>query len=198
MASTSGPGPSSSGPTDIIDPPGEGADQGVGDSTGGPVPPAAASYGWPTWIRRSIITVALLGCAGLIVWANGHSDAGKTPKDPDPVIVSQFPPQGGQAPRQTPITVELKPGYDGRLTINGIAIPESEMDQARDPATVDPKDLAQNGLRPNNHNHVSFAPGPGKVIEQLPSGPVYASVHYFPDHRSPSLGRTISWTFDVD
>lgn len=162
----------------------------------GTVPPIT-SYGWPTWLRRTIIAVLLVGCAGLLVWANGFSDAGTTPKDQDPVIVSQAPPPGGTALRQTTIGAELQSGYDGRLTINGIAVPESQMEGARDPATVDPDDLKKNGLRPNNHNRVYFTPGPGKVIEKLPAGQVFVSIRYFKDRLPGGAGRAISWTFTV-
>jgi hypothetical protein len=94
------------------------------------------------------------------------------------------------------VFVDLKPGYDGRLTINGIAIPEAEMDGARDPRTVSAEDLAANGLRPNNRNHVGFTPGPGKIIESFDSGILRISVNYFRDRR-PENNRTISWTATV-
>ena len=166
------------------------------DAPSAAAPPTVATYGWPTWLRRTLITLALIGCAGLLYWGGHRSDAGKTPKDADPAIVRQYPPPGGTALSQATVGVELRSGYDGRLVINGIAIPEAQMEGARDPATVDPKDLKENGLRPNNRNHVAFTPGPGKVIEKLPEGTIYVSVQYFPERRNHDAGRTIDWTFN--
>ena len=217
MASTTGSESVDPGSTQVVDPPADPTDgpstpaaappndggSGDGDAprTGGPgggnTPVSPVSYGWPNWLRRSIITVLLLGCLSLLVYANNRAHVGERAKDLDPVIIQQIPPPDGRALRQTTISADLKSGYDGRLTIDGVPIPESQMDGARDPSTVDAADLKANGLRPNNHNHVAFTPGAGKVIESLDSGPVIIVLHYFPDHRSESLGRTITWTINV-
>jgi hypothetical protein len=160
-----------------------------------PPAPPVPSYGWPTWLRRTIIGVLLVICVGLMAWAGHRSSAGKPVKDKDPVIVLQSPAPGATDIRQVSIGANLRFGYDGRLTINGIAIPESQMDGARDPATLDARDLKENGLRPNNRNSVYFTPGPGKIIDKIPSGTVYVSLRYFPERRPNAGGRTITWTF---
>ena len=72
------------------------------------------------------------------------------------------------------------------------------MQGAVDPSTLTAEELKQYGLRPNNRNSVAFQPGPGKVIERLPTGQVQASVRYFRDRRNPNAGRTVTWTFNVD
>lgn len=178
-----------------IDPPsapaGATGDQGV-------APVRAPSYGWPNWLRRSIITVALVFCGVLLVYTGHRAQVGKTPKDRDPVILVQTPPPGGSGLRQSTVSADLKVGYDGRLVINGLPIPEAQMDGARDPSTVAPDDLKANGLRPNNHNHVAFTPGPGKVIEKFDPGQLTISLQYFRDHQARSTGRTITWVVNVD
>lgn len=178
--------------------PADGGDGHDGPDDGSPLPGAAPGrVGWPTWVRRSIIAVALVGCAVLLVWVNSRADVGTPERDRDPAIVAQFPAPGSRALRQTTVGAELKAGYDGRLTINGVAIPEAEMEGARDPAAVDPVDLAQNGLRPNNRNRVFFTPGPGKSIETFDTGSVIIQVQYFRERRATSTGRTVSWTIAV-
>ena len=176
----------------VTDPP-------TADQAAPPAPPAAANpdatYGWPTWVRRSIIAVVLVACAALLVWGNHRSIAGKPPKSLDPAVVKQTPPPGGTDLRQATVGAYLQPGYDGRLIINGISIPEAQMVGARDPATVDAKDLQQNGLRPNNRNTVLFTPGPGKVITKLPEGTVYVILRYFPERRPNAGSRTVTWSF---
>ena len=82
-------------------------------------------------------------------------------------------------------------------TIDGVAVPEEQMEGARDPADVDPEDLAENGLRPNNRNRVYFQPGPGKVIEEFDSGLVTIELSYFKE-RQPDTARTVRWQIRVD
>ena len=180
--------------TQVSDPSVDDADApgaaGPGDTPGAGDPP----FGWPSWLRRSIIGGALVLCAVLMVVGYNAADHGENVKDRDPTILTQFPPPGGQAVRQTTVGVDLKPGYDGRLTINGIAIPEQDMDGARDPREVSDADMKANGLRPNNHNRVYFTPGPGKVIEKFNEGTLRIAVRYFRDGQPNSGGRTVSWT----
>jgi hypothetical protein len=179
--------------TQVSDPPTGNAANGSGPMSGS----RDHSSGWPTWLRRTVIGVTLVVAAGLLVFSYRSADHGTNTKDADPAIVRQFPPPGGTAPRQTTVGADLKPGYDGRLTVNGVAIPEGDMVGARDPQTVSADDLAANGLRPNNHNSVYFTPGPGKAIEKFDPGTVRISVQYFKDRQNHQGGRVISWTINV-
>ena len=87
-------------------------------------------------------------------------------------------------------------GYDGRLTVNGVAIPETDMDGAI-PVTsreYDPK----LGPRPNNRNEVLFTPGKGKVIETYGTGDVTLTLRYWNIARGQRSARTLSWHFTVN
>jgi hypothetical protein len=174
-----------------------GTADGDGTPPGSPSPAPAAQSGLPTWARRSIIAVVLLSALAVAVWGAQSADSSGNEVVNDGAVISLFPVEGGQALRQTRVGAELTPGYDGRLTVNGIAIPEEQMEGARDPATVDPSDLEQNGLRPNNRNSVYFKPGPGKVIEEFDQGPVTISLRYFEDLQEDTA-RTVTWTIRVD
>ena len=154
----------------------------------------------PTWARRTIIAVLLVGTfAAFLVWGVGSADPGTT--NLGDAIVTLTPGQGAQVPIQTAVGADLKPGYDGRLTItNGgqtYVIPEEQMEGARDPATVAPDDLAKNGLRPNNRNSVYFKPGPGKVIEEFTQGEMTITMRYFPERREDQA-ESVTWTIRVD
>lgn len=149
------------------------------------------------WARRLVILALLVG-AGAILWYGGSRAQTGLPTDRDPVIVAQFPAPDARALRQTELGAELKTGYDGRLVINGTAIPESQMQGAVDPKTLTAAELARYGVRPNNRNRVLFLPGPGKVIESLPTGEVEIVLRYFKDRQDEGTGRTIRWTVHVD
>lgn len=150
------------------------------------------------WPRRLLIGALLVFAFGVLFVTGRNADTDGRSGDLDPVIVTQTPPPGGRALRQSEVGAMLQPGYDGRLTINGIDIPEGQMVGAIDPSTVTPAQLKKYGLRPNNRNTVMFQPGPGKILESLPSGQVQVVLRYFRDLRNQNTGRTVTWTFNVD
>ncbi len=177
---------------------GTGTAAGSAGGTGATSPEGPAGYRpWPRWVRRSVVIVVLVVAVAVLVLAGRRSQVGQAAKDADPVVVAQLPPPDGRALRQTEVGAELKVGYDGRLVVNGVAIPEEQLEGAIDPTTVSPRELAQFGIRPNKRNSVFFQPGPGKVIESFDTGPVAIELRYFKDRQARATGRTISWTITV-
>jgi len=160
------------------------------------VPPVTAPPS--SWLRRIVIGALLVFCVVLAAKGCRHTDTSNAAGDQDPVIVSQTPLPGSHALSQSEVSAVLLQGYDGRLTINGIAIPEGQMEGAVDPSSMSAADFRKYGLRPNNRNTVAFQPGPGKVLTSLPTGEVTVTVHYFRDRLNQQGGRTVSWSFTVD
>jgi len=176
------------------------ADTEIADDTEQPAleAPAPVSIGgWPDWLRRTVIGVLLVGAFGFAWWMVASSNNGQTNDLDRNVIISLTPNEGAQALRQTEVGANLAAGYDGRLTINGIAIPEDQMVGARDPSLVSPKDFEQNGLRANNHNQVFFKPGAGKVIEKFEPGTVDITLRYFKDGQPNEGVGTVRWSIKV-
>lgn len=165
-----------------------------------PTPPATVGGDDETPARRLLriaATTVVLALAAAI-FAYGCSK-GQTADEAasNPAIVAQFPAPGGRALRQTDLGAELLVGYDGRLTINGIDIPEEQMEGAVDPSTLSEQELRQFGVRPSSRNRVVFRPGPGKVIESLDPGPVTIVLRYFKDRRESTTARVVTWTATV-
>jgi hypothetical protein len=160
-----------------------------------PPPAPEPTGGWPNWLRRTLIGVALLTAFASAAWLIGGTEPNENADLDKSVIISLTPNDGAQALRQTQVGADLAVGYDGRLTINGIEIPEDQMVGARDPAQVSPEDLAQNGLRANNRNQVYFKPGPGKVIETFESGTVDITLRYFREGQPGEGAGTVRWSF---
>ena len=155
-------------------------------------PPELDRYKWP---RRLLMIGALaLGLAFVVYTiqrspesaSNGHTSA-------DPAILQQVPAPGSHVLQQTSIGVELTAGYDGRISVNGTAIPEDEMDGAAPPGSpaYDPR----YGVRPNNKQHVFFTAGPGKVISKFPTAKVQVSVRYWQIVHGESSERFVNWSF---
>lgn len=160
-----------------------------------PPPAPEPTGGWPNWLRRTLIGVVLLTAFASAAWLIGGTEPNENADLDKSVIISLTPNDGAQALRQTQVGADLAVGYDGRLTINGIEIPEDQMVGARDPAQVSPEDLAQNGLRANNRNQVYFKPGPGKVIETFESGTVDITLRYFREGQPGEGAGTVRWSF---
>jgi hypothetical protein len=136
-----------------------------------------------TVVRRVVIT-ALLVLAGGLVWYSASVKG--EPADPaltDSAIEQLVPARDTPtAIRQAEIGVDLAPGWDADLRINGIDIPQ---DEERDDAPL---------------NQVFFKPGPGQVITALEPGPVtVVAIVWQPtqgetrDHGS----HTVTWSFRV-
>lgn len=162
-----------------------------------PAPPSARSR-W-AWRIGSLLVVAL--ALGILYWGSSRAETTQPTGTGDLVVQQLFPGDGAKALRQTEVGADLKAGFDGRLTVNGIEIPEDEMEGVVDPASPEAARLPPEQadvLRPNNRNRVFFSPGPGKVIEKLPQGETTITVTYFVDGQ-PTVGRgSLTWTIDVD
>ena len=145
-----------------------------------PTPPERPT----SWRYRAFVAVALVAAvAALVVGVQA------TQTDSDrPVVVNGradavehlYPRNGAEVLRQVEIGIDLAPGYDGRLVVNGSEVPEDEL-----------------RLVPEQ-NQVFFLPGPGKVLETLPPGTtcVTAIVWRSSEGRGvDDLG--VQWCFDV-
>lgn len=170
-----------------------------GPAPAGEAAAAAGPGGLPTWARRLAVVAALALAVGVLVVGSRRNVVGQVDDvQKVEVITAKEPAPGAKVLRQSAIGAVLKPGYDGRLTINGTPIPEEQMEGAVDPSQVSAEDLARYGIRPNNRNRVFFTPGPGKVIEEYDTGPVTVVLTYFQDLRAETTSQTSTWTVTVD
>ena len=162
-----------------------------------PEPPSARA----TWAWRIGALLIVAAACGILYWGSGRAETTQPTGTGDLVVRQLSPGDGAKALRQTQVGADLLDGYDGRLTVNGIEIPEEEMEGVIDPSSPEAATLPPgqaDELRPNNRNRVFFAPGPGKVIEKLPQGETTITVTYFRD-KQPAVGRgSFTWTIDVD
>lgn len=150
------------------------------------------------WPRRIIMAGALAAAiAFLAVSLEKSPESASHPAAvEDPAVVSRMPEPTAHVLRQSSVGVELLPGYDGELTINGIRIPEDQLDGVIPPDSpaYDPK----LGLRPNTRNKVFFTPGPDKAINRYPTGEVTVTARFWSIADGPATARSISWAFFVN
>lgn len=136
-----------------------------------------------TVLRRLVVAAALL-VAGALVWYSASLKAEpESPTLTDSAVEMLVPARDTPtAIRQAEIGIDLAPGWDADLRINGVDIPE---DEERDSPAL---------------NQVFFKPGPGKVIESLEPGPVQVTaIIWRPvDGETRDNGsRSVTWSFRV-
>lgn len=94
-----------------------------------------------------------------------------------------YPSEGAQVLQQERVGVDLVSGWNGELTIDDQTIPEAELTRSSPRQSAD---------------RLEFAPGPDKVMSELPSGRVCARARVWQRSAGPEGGSsTIDWCFTV-
>ena len=133
---------------------------------------------------RYRLLVGGLLAAAVIVLAVGIAvvDTGGPDQATQSEIVERLIPKANdEVLRQAELGIDLAPGYDGTLAVNGVDIPVE--DQRRVP----------------EQNEVFFTPAEGKAVEQLHAGPncVTATVWRAAEGPGTANDRTFSWCFNA-
>ena len=90
-----------------------------------------------------------------------------------------IPSPGAKILQQDEIGIDMAPGYEASLMLNGIPLP-----------------IDQTNIVPPI-NQVTFKPGPGKVYERLPAGQNCILATYWQSQYGPSVSSTRTWCFTV-
>lgn len=90
-----------------------------------------------------------------------------------------LPERDSQVVQQGTVGIDLAPGWEASLSIDGVPIPEDDLDVTA------------------SLNLVQFTPGEGKAMRTLPVGNVCAQAQAFETATGPDDARTVSWCFDV-
>jgi hypothetical protein len=130
-------------------------------------------------LPRVVMSVLLaFSVASLYVAFTLHDDSPNPRLRPQAILAVSPLPASLQL-RQTEIFVELAPRFTGTLTVNGIPVPDDQLDVIE-------------GL-----NRYAFTPGAGKEIEELPPGRACAVVDYTPVADASDPGGSYRWCFSV-
>jgi len=134
---------------------------------------------------RLLIAVLVAGAvaalyAGVRATATGDDDPVTVSGRPD-VVERLIPGEGDEVIRQAELGIDLGPGYEGTLVVNGVPIPDEEL-----------------RLVPEQ-NQVFFTPGDGKVVEQLHAGPncALAVVWKSSEGRGTANDKSFTWCFEA-
>lgn len=130
------------------------------------------------------VTFAVLVALGILAFAGF---AANTDDDPPPVIRSRpevvehlVPRSGASVLRQAELGIDLAPGYEAALVVNGIEIP------------------AEQTRAVPEQNQVFFSPGQGKVIEELQGGETCVVAIAWRSAQGRGVAdQRFQWCFDV-
>ena len=130
-------------------------------------------------LRRVLLGVAAVAGAGAIVLALWLADTDNTDVSVtgNAAVDELIPPRGAEVLSQETVGIDLAPGYDARLYINDVEIPE---DQVRHQPNI---------------NRFTFRPDQGKVIESLRAEQNCVVAEYWPQASGPAEAATFSWCF---
>lgn len=133
-------------------------------------------------VRFKILAALLVAVAtGAFVAAylsTGDGDGSGSGTDGE-FVERLLPPRDTQLVQQGTVGIDLAPGWEASLTIDGVAIPADELDVT------------------SSLNLVEFTPGEGKAMDALPAGNVCATARAWESATGPERSRSVSWCFDV-
>ena len=153
--------------------------------------------------KQTLIVSAGVGLGLFLIIAGLQS--GSTGRDAQrlPAVIERMSPgPGDQVLQQSQILVDFIDGYEAELTVDGIDIPTTRLDELTGDGAM-PKPGAQVEIPstaiydPGNYT-ISFLPQPGAPIEQFSQGEHTAKVIYWPIDQDESRARAYSWTFITD
>jgi len=133
-------------------------------------------------IRRIAITVIVILCIAGLAVAVAHTRRGDeefTITGSPNIVELLAPPDGSNVLAQAQIEIDLTQRYDAHLSINGVPIPDEQLQKHPE------------------LNQVLFTPGPGKVFEKLPSGQNCAQADVFRVDGTNEQVPPVRWCFNV-
>jgi hypothetical protein len=97
----------------------------------------------------------------------------------DEYVEALLPARNSQVPQQESIGIDLIASWTGTLNVNGVDIPDDELQVTR-----------ELGL-------VQFTPGDGRAVEELRTGQNTVIATVWPRAEGPEASTTVAWTFDA-
>ena len=168
-----------------------GSPNGSPNGSGGP--PRAGTYHYTTRFKIvAVVILTLVTVLGVVAYgiASDSSDDPVASSGGTREFVEQLiPTSDSQVLQQGTVGIDLVSGWTGELTVDDVAIPPSDLDAG----DSSPGSTVSTGLE-----RITFTPGPGKVMESLPLGPICAKAVVWDRAAGRSNSeRTVNWCFEV-
>ncbi len=134
----------------------------------------------PQKLKSLLVAFVVAFCLVQIGIALNDNDA-VDPAKPPAALENVDPVRGAQTvPAQSTITADLQFGFQGALIVNGLEIPDDQVEYTRATGTL------------------TFTPGAGKEYKLLPGGEVRVIVEFWPEQGTREAdGEQYAWSFNV-
>ena len=148
--------------------------------TGSPRPPTKVPGVWREMpIAVKVLIVVLVVAAGIGIYAASGLTSQSEAQFDDGVVVQIIPNDGDKLLQQDQIGIRLADGYTGSLAVNGVPIPDDQVDRVQ------------------ALNQVLFQPGDGKIVDAWPAGTNCVVATYWKFSTGPGQSSTHTWCFSV-
>lgn len=156
-------------------------------------------------LDRGLLIASLAIACGLVLVIVGVTTAltgGDGIDRPDAIESVQPVENAVQVLQQERVVVDLQPGYEARLVIDGIELPttvigQSEVDPAQQAEPGQQVDLPTTAVFDPGNNVVSFQPIEGALIESFDQGTHEVQVIYWKIEDGPEQALSYRWEFEV-
>jgi hypothetical protein len=156
-------------------------------------------------LDRGLLIASLVIACGLVLVIFGVTTAltGNDGIDRPEAIESVQPVENAvQVLQQERVVVDLQPGYEARLVIDGIELPttvigQSDVDPFDQPEPGQQVDLPTTAVFDPGNAVISFQPVEGALIESFSEGLHEARVIYWRIEDGPEQARSYRWEFNV-
>ena len=127
----------------------------------------------------SSLTILVILALGLVIWVAYSTRGSPQPTTLPSGLLAVIPEEGDQAPKQTLVGVSLSPGWEPTLIIDGVSIPNNQLDAGT-----------------QQLGEFFFSPGSDMVISQLRRGLICARVIAIPiiDVEADNINYQWCWT----
>ncbi len=155
-------------------------------------------------LDRSQLTVSFGISLGLVLIVFGFASGmtGEEARTTPVAIERMSPADGDRVLRQSQIIIDFTDGYEGSLSIDGVELPTTRLDELSStggqPAPGAQVELPATAVFDPGNNVLSFQPQPGAVIESFTQGEHTATVRYWKILDGEAKYRTFVWRFLTD
>ena len=155
-------------------------------------------------VERSRLIASIGISFGLVLIGVGFSRglSGDETRTFPSTIERMTPADGDRVLRQAQIIVDFVDGYESALSIDGIDLPVTRLDEltssGAQPAPGAQVELPATAVFDPGNNVISFQPQAGAVIESFTQGEHVAIVRYWKILDGPAKSRTYQWRFITD
>ena len=153
-------------------------------------------------INRELLLISLALAVGLVLIALGvlRSVTGdEVTQLPDAIEEIAPTPDAEQVLQQTDVFVDLGEGYEGELTVDGVALETIRLDELA-PLDAEPGEQVEvppGAIFEPGNGTLRFRPGPGTGIDSFDPGTHNVVVTYWRTEEGRDTARSYGWTFVV-